>query len=158
MFSQTSEYALRVVAFLAGQGEQPATTKQIAAATRIPEGYLAKVIQSLGRAGILASQRGMGGGSVLAIPPESLTLYQVVDAIDPMPRIRTCPLGLRSHGKNLCAVHRKLDDAMASVEKTLNDATLAAMMREPNKSKPLCEVGPDDPMPSGRFRLAVVKR
>ena len=157
MFSQTSEYALRVVAFLAGQGERPATTKQIAAATRIPEGYLAKVIQTLGRAGILASQRGMGGGSVLAIAPESLTLYQVVDAIDPMPRIRTCPLGLRSHGKNLCAVHRKLDDAMAQVEKTLKEATIAAMMREPNKSMPLCEVPEDAPAP-GRFRLAVVKR
>ena len=145
MFSQTSEYALRVVAFLAGRDE-PATTRQIAAATRIPEGYLAKVIQSLGRAGILASQRGMGGGSTLAVSPEVLSLYDVVDAIDPMPRIRTCPLGLRSHGKNLCAVHKRLDDAMALVEKSLKEATIASMLREPNKSKPLCEIG----LPEGR--------
>jgi len=157
MFSQTSEYALRVVAFLAGRGEEPATTRQIAVATRIPEGYLAKVIQSLGRAGIIASQRGMGGGSILAISPESLTLHQVVEAIDPIPRIRTCPLGLRSHGKNLCAVHKRLDDAMAMVEKSLKEATIADMLREPNKSKPLCEVPEDAPAP-GRFRLAVVKR
>ena len=45
MFSQTVEYALRVVVYLAGLNGLPATTRQIAGCTKVPEGYLAKVLQ-----------------------------------------------------------------------------------------------------------------
>src|SRR5262245_46026992 len=117
MFSQTAEYALRVVVFLGTLRGTPATTRQIAAATRVPEGYLAKILNSLVRARLVLSQRGPGGGSVLAREPAAMTIFDVVNAIAPLPRITTCPLGLASHGTNLCAVHRRLDDAIAMVEK-----------------------------------------
>ena len=55
MFSQTAEYALRVAAFLAGRGDRPATIRQIALATRVPEGYLAKVLLSLSKARLVKS-------------------------------------------------------------------------------------------------------
>ena len=145
MFSQTMEYALRVVAYLAGQGDQPATTKQLAAATRIPEGYLAKVIRSLNRAGLVRSQRGLHGGSVLARPADQITVSDVVESVSPLPRIRTCPLGIRSHGTALCPLHRKLDDAMATVEKSFRSTTMADLLNEPSRSKPLCDVADLDP-------------
>ena len=47
MFSQTSEYALRVIVYLASLDGKPATIPRIAAATRTPEGYLAKVLRGL---------------------------------------------------------------------------------------------------------------
>ena len=137
MFSQTAEYALRVVVFLGTLRGAPATTRQIAAATRVPEGYLAKILQSLSRAGIVSSQRGLHGGSVLAKKASELTLYDVVTAITPLPRIETCPLGLPSHGTNLCPVHRRLDDAMAMVEKVFRDSTIAELLAESTESIPL---------------------
>ena len=140
MFSQTAEYALRVVAFLAGAGEKAATTREIAAGTRVPEGYLAKVLQSLSRAGVVRSQRGPGGGSVLARPAEDLTIYDVVQAVDPIRRITSCPLGLKSHGSVLCPVHRRLDDALALVERAFRGSTIAGLLTEPSRSKPLCDV------------------
>lgn len=139
MFSQTTEYALRAVAYLAGLPGTPATTKQMAAAVRIPESYLAKVIQSLSRAGLIHSQRGLHGGSTLARPADEITLYDVVQAIDPIKRIVTCPLGLKSHGTQLCPVHKRLDQAMDVVERELRNATLADLLAEPSTSKPLCE-------------------
>jgi Rrf2 family protein len=140
MFSQTAEYALRVVAYLAAAGETAATTREIAAGTRVPEGYLAKVLQSLSRSGIVRSQRGPGGGSVLARPPEELTIYDVVQAVDPIRRITSCPLGLKSHGSVLCPVHRRLDDALALVETAFRNSTIASLLAEPSRSKPLCDV------------------
>ena len=140
MFSQTSEYALRVVAHLAASGGTAATTREIAAGTRVPEGYLAKVLQSLSRAGIVRSQRGPGGGSVLARAPDELTIYDVVQAVDPIRRITSCPLGLKSHGWVLCPVHRRLDDALALVERAFRDSTIAGLLAEPSRSKPLCDV------------------
>src|SRR5215204_3391253 len=117
MFSQTAEYALRVIVFLGTLRGTPATTKQVAAATRVPEGYLAKLLQSLSRAGLVQSQRGLHGGSVLARPVDEITIYDVVTAISPLPRILSCPLELPSHGSRLCPVHRRLDDAVAMVER-----------------------------------------
>ena len=140
MFSQTAEYALRVVAYLAATGGKAATTKEIAAGTRVPEGYLAKVLQSLSRAGVVRSQRGPGGGSVLARPPEDLTIYDVVQAVDPIRRITSCPLGLKAHGSVLCPVHRRLDDALALVEQAFRASTIAGLLTEPSRSKPLCDV------------------
>ena len=137
MFSQTAEYALRVVVFLGTLRGVPATTRQIAAATRIPEGYLAKILQSLSRAKIVQSQRGLHGGSVLARDPELLTIYDVVTAIAPLPRITTCPLDLPSHGTTLCPVHKRLDDAVAMVEKVFRDSTIAQLLAQPSTSIPL---------------------
>ena len=67
MFSQTVEYALRTVVWLASQGGEPRTTQQIAKATKIPAGYLAKVLQSLGRARIVTRRGGSAVGSVCRV-------------------------------------------------------------------------------------------
>lgn len=139
MISQTSEYALRVVVHLAGLRDQPATIRQIATAAKIPEGYLAKVLQSLSRAGLVRSQRGLHGGSVLARRPEELTIYDVIQAVDPLQRIRTCPLQIASHGTNLCPLHRRLDQAMENVERAFRDSTIADLLAESSNSSPLCE-------------------
>ncbi len=140
MFSQTAEYALRVIAYLASLDGHPATTRQLAVSTRIPEGYLAKVIRSLNRAGLVISQRGLHGGSILARPPQDISVFDVVNAVAPIQRIRTCPLGIRSHGTALCPLHRKLDDAIALVERTFRTSTIAELLNEPSRSKPLCDI------------------
>lgn len=145
MLSQTVEYALRAVVFLAGQGATPQTTDEIAAATKVPPAYLSKVLQSLGRAGVVHAQRGMHGGFSLARSPGKLTILEVVNAVEPIERIRVCPLGLKSHGARLCALHKRLDDAYATVEKAFADTTLAEILANPTRSVPLC----DFPLPRG---------
>src|SRR3954451_1771738 len=92
MFSQTVEYALRAVVHLADQAPDARTTDQIAAITKVPKAYLSKVLQGLSRAGIVHSQRGIGGGMTLTKEPKDLTILQVVNAVEPIERIRTCPL------------------------------------------------------------------
>jgi Rrf2 family nitric oxide-sensitive transcriptional repressor len=139
MFSQTVEYALRAVVYLAGQAPEARTTDQVAAATRVPKAYLSKVLQGLVRAGVVRSQRGLGGGMTLVKPPSGLTILEVVDAVEPIGRIRSCPLGLKAHGANLCPLHRRLDDALATVEAAFRRTTLAEILAEPTTSVPLCD-------------------
>jgi Rrf2 family protein len=138
MFSQTFEYALRVVAHLATV-PRAATTREIHLATKVPESYLAKVLGGLSRGGLITSQRGPHGGSVLARGADAITLFDVAEAIDPLPRIKTCPLGLRAHGMKLCSVHARLDQAMSHVEQVFRTSTIAELLAEPNTSVPLCE-------------------
>lgn len=139
MFSQTVEYALRAVVYLASQSPAARTTDQISAATKVPRAYLSKVLQSLARAEIVRSQRGLGGGMALAKSPDELTILEVVNAVEPIGRIHTCPLGLLTHGIHLCALHRRLDNALAMVEKAFATTTLTELLGEPSRSVPLCE-------------------
>jgi Rrf2 family protein len=139
MFSQTVEYALRAVVHLAAEAPEARTTDQIAVATRVPKAYLSKVLQGLSRAGVVHSQRGIGGGMTLTKDPAALTILEVVNAVEPLGRIRECPLGLATHGVRLCPLHRRLDNALASVEAAFRETTLAEILAEPTGSPPLCE-------------------
>lgn len=140
MFSQTVEYALRAVVYLASQAPAPRTTQQISAATQVPSAYLSKVIQGLCRSKILHSQRGAGGGVRLVSSPSELSILDVVNAVEPVQRIHTCPLDLPNHGVKLCALHFRMDAALASIEETLRRTTLAEVLGDHGKSVPLCDV------------------
>lgn len=139
MFSQTVEYALRAIVHLAAKSPEACTTDQIAEATQVPKPYLSKVLQNLGRNDIVRSQRGIGGGVSLVKSPSELTILEVVNAVEPIERIEVCPLGLKSHGKNLCPLHRRMDEALASVEAAFGGTTLAEILNEPTGSPPLCD-------------------
>jgi Rrf2 family protein len=138
VLSQTVEYALRAACFLADRSPAPQTTQQIAKVTKVPGAYLSKILQQLGRAGIVRSQRGMNGGISLVKPPDELTILEVVNAVDPVQRIRECPLGLPAHGKRLCPLHRRMDNALAAMEEAFGGTTLAEVLAEPSESVPLC--------------------
>jgi Rrf2 family nitric oxide-sensitive transcriptional repressor len=148
MISQTAEYALRAIAHLSSRPEEAQTTQQIADVTRVPLPYLSKVLQALSRAGLIRAQRGVHGGFLLRHSPETLTVYDVVQAVDPLQRIRTCPLGLEAHGTHLCPLHRRLDDALSQVEQAFRDSTIADLLREPSTSKPLCPFPVELPTPA----------
>jgi len=139
MLSQTVEYALRAATFLATSPQEPRTVEQIAEATRVPMAYLAKVMQALVRGRIVSSRRGVGGGFTLLRDAASIRILEVVQAVDPIQRITTCPLGLASHGTRLCPLHRRLDQAIAAMEKAFASTTLAEVLAEPSRSVPLCD-------------------
>jgi len=128
MISQTTEYALRAVVFLAENSASGQTTDQMSKATKIPGPYLSKVLQQLARAQIVKSQRGLGGGFTLRSKPADLTVLEVVNAVDPIQRIRECPLGLDAHATKLCGLHRRLDEASALVEKAFGQTTIADLL------------------------------
>jgi Rrf2 family protein len=109
----------------------------------VPEGYLSKVLQILSRGGLVRSQRGLHGGSVLTRDPAEISVYEVVEAVSPLPRIRTCPLGLPSHGVNLCPLHRRLDDAVEMVEKAFRDTSIADLLGDEKMPIPLGDLSLD---------------
>jgi Rrf2 family transcriptional regulator, nitric oxide-sensitive transcriptional repressor len=139
MISQTAEYALRSVVCLASTPQTALTTGQIAKVTKVPGSYLSKVLQALGRAEIVRSQRGLHGGFSLAKPAEELSLLEVINAVDPMQHIDKCPLDLAQHGSNLCPLHKRLNDSIHMIEKTYRESTIGELLRESTGSKPLCE-------------------
>jgi Rrf2 family protein len=138
MISQTAEYALRAIVYLADQDGIPCTTAHIAKATLVPAGYLAKVMQSLSRAGVVRSQRGLNGGFTLTKGSKNLSILDVVNAVDPIRRFPECPLGIPSHGRRLCPLHYQLDQVGAMIEQTFGRTMVADLLAVPRERRPLC--------------------
>lgn len=95
--TETGKYAIRAIVYLAhadGQSE-PISAAEIAGAEHIPPYYLAKILQDLVRTGILESVRGRGGGFRLTGSPETVSVFDILQAIEPMERLtEDCILGL----------------------------------------------------------------
>jgi Rrf2 family protein len=138
LISLTAEYALRTVVWLAGQDGEPRTTRQIAEATRVPAGYLAKILQSLGRGGLVRAQRGVRGGFTLTRPAERITPLDVLRVVDPLKRIDRCPLGIESHQTRLCPLHRRLDDTLARIETELGEVSISELLLDSSPGEPFC--------------------
>ena len=139
MLSQTTEYALRAMACLAFSPDDLTPTPRLAERTLVPPNYLAKVLQSLAQANLITGRRGVGGGYRLSRPATDITLIDVVNAIDPIERIKTCPLGLPNHGTNLCALHRCVDAAAKQFIETFSSVRLSDLIAESSGSVPLCD-------------------
>lgn len=137
MISQTAEYALRVVVCLANRRDESLTNEQLSAQTKVPIGYLAKLMQVLRKEDLVDSKRGIHGGFMLKEDPERLSVLDVINAVDPLKRIRHCPLGLKAHGTKLCDLHRQLDDAQAQAEKAFRSHSIASLLASSNPSVPL---------------------
>jgi Rrf2 family protein len=131
VISQTAEYALRAVVFLAEHRPSRWTTRAIAETTQVPAGYLAKVLQSLAQAGVVSAQRGLNGGFTLTREPREVTIYEILQVIDPIRRVQECPLGLEAHTEQLCPLHMRLDAALAEVERSFRRSTLADLLSRP---------------------------
>ncbi len=137
--TQTAEYALRAVVWLAQNPGQPQTTQQIADATQVPPSYLPKVFQPLVRSGLVNGQRGLRGGYSLRKAPSEISLLEVVNQVDPLQRIDSCPLALAGHRGRLCPLHGLLSRILAAEEKALREACVGDLIDRPGQLAPLCD-------------------
>ncbi len=135
MLSQTVEYALRAMVHLASQPrDTTCSSESIADHTQVPKGYLSKILRDLAVAELVTSQRGPNGGFALARPAADISMFDVIDAVDPIERIRKCPLNNPAH-LQLCPMHRRLDDAIGMIEHEFKRTTLREIV-ETNAAPP----------------------
>jgi Rrf2 family protein len=139
MIPMTAEYALRAVVVLASAPGKARSADEIAEATRVPRRYVHKVLQALVRARLVRSQPGPGGGYALLPAADQVSILDVVAAVEPIPRIRHCPLELKAH-TSLCPLHRELDQACAAIEGAFARVTIAQLQSQTGGEPPLCKV------------------
>ncbi len=80
--SAKADYAVRAMAELAAAGEGPVKGDRIAKAQRIPPKFLENILLDLKHAGLVQSQRGAEGGYWLARAGDTITLAEVIRAVD----------------------------------------------------------------------------
>lgn len=132
--SQTAEYALRAMAYLAVPREESVRAADLADAIAVPAHYLSKVLRRLVQAGLLESQRGHGGGFVLSRPADQVRFVDVLAAVDALPTENRCAFGWGDCDvKNPCPLHpawSRLNDAMTGWAEGTTLADVAGVRRK----------------------------
>ena len=125
--STRGDYAARALLSLALHGsDRPTSVKEIAERTGLPQPYLEQILLAVKGAGLVQSKRGVGGGYVLARPPEDITLAEVIAAVDG-------PLATAIDEHDHCEGHCVLQEVWAGVSdetrQLLEGYTLADLVR-----------------------------
>jgi Rrf2 family iron-sulfur cluster assembly transcriptional regulator len=130
VISKTGVHAVRALAALGRlpEGEYAGATS-IAEEIGAPPSYLSKLLQSLSHAGIVQSQKGLGGGFRLARDPRRISLFDVVDPIERISRWSGCILGRRDCSDQApCAIHGRWKKVRAAYIQMLQHITIADLV------------------------------
>lgn len=126
--SKLTDYAVVVLVRLSG-GAAVQTSPGVAAATGIPEPTVAKVLKTLAASSLVASQRGAHGGYRLARELDSISVAEVIAAIDGPIALTACVDGAMAGCEVLqrCPVRGRWDPVNAAIREALGAITLADM-------------------------------
>jgi Rrf2 family protein len=137
VLSQTAEYALRAVLYLAERGEtDPVRVGEMARALGLPQNYLSKTLHALVRSGVLSSVRGPQGGFRLARPAARLPLAVVVAPFDVITERRRCLLGRpECSDRGACAAHHAWKRTADHVARFFRDTTIGDLRARPGRAE-----------------------
>ncbi len=124
--STRGDYAARALLSMALHGyDRPTSVKEIAERTGLPQPYLEQILLAVKGAGLARSKRGVGGGYVLARPPEEITLADIVSAADgPI----TTYFDSHDHREGHCALQDVWVKVSESMRSILEGFTLADLV------------------------------
>jgi Rrf2 family protein len=130
--TRKGEYAIRGIVYLARvpQGKV-ALISEIAEATSVPQTFLAKILQSFAKIGLVNSYRGTGGGFMLGRPPEQITLREVVEAVEGPIMPNRCLIAEKScELSRSCLVHPVWRQVQKSIVTILDGVTLKELAND----------------------------
>ena len=129
--TRAADYAVRVMIHLATLPPGTRVSRSgLATAAEVPEHFLSKVLQSLGRARLIAAHRGTNGGFALAVAPEEVSVLRIVEAIEGPLQLNLC-LGYGGCTRqNWCPAHLVWLEAQAALAQVLRNASIAKLARD----------------------------
>ena len=126
-----TDYALRVLMYLALKEDELATIAEISASYGISRNHLMKVAHQLGVAGYVETVRGRGGGLRLARRIEAIGLGEVVRFTEPDMAIVSCfkPIDAPCAIRPSCVLRQALQKSRDAFMSVLDDYTLSDLVR-----------------------------
>ncbi|MBY6163750.1 MULTISPECIES: RrF2 family transcriptional regulator [Roseobacteraceae] len=122
-----TDYGLRMLMRLASAPDRAFSTADLAEEFQLSRNHLIKIMQKLGRAGLVQTRRGGGGGATLAHAPEEIRLGDVVRVLEEGQALVECfqPNGGDCTINGCCRLKTRLRVAEMAFIENLNRSTLA---------------------------------
>ena len=127
--NRLTDYAVVVLSQMGSGGHTVLTATQMAQDSGVPLPTVAKLMKQLSRAEIVTSQRGAGGGYVLARAPEDITVAEIITALEGPIALTACVDGAESHCEveTLCPMRGNWNRVNEAIYQALSDVMLADM-------------------------------
>lgn len=129
MFSKTCEYAIRAMILIAQQSKKGKKVgiKEIVKGIECPEYFIAKILQNLSRKSLVLSAKGPNGGFYMDKNTTSISLADIVKAIDGDKIFYGCGLGLKQCSETRpCPIHHEFKKVRNDIHHLLSNANLDA--------------------------------
>lgn len=132
VITRATEYAIRTVVYLAKQPPDDIVLKKdICRTQEVTPAFLTKILQPLIKAGIVSSQRGVGGGFLLARDPREITILDLLEAEEGPLNLNHCLIekGLCERDPS-CTVHQLWGEAQEAMMNVLRSRSIADLSAE----------------------------
>jgi len=123
--SRFADYAFVILTEMVGQGDVRMAASDLSERTGLPEPTVAKILKNLTRAGVLSSTRGVHGGYGLARPVETITVSEIITAMDGPIAIVECADDSACALEGVCAMYGRWGKVNNAIRNALNGVTLA---------------------------------
>ena len=134
--TRACEYAIKSLLYLALQDpETRVMTSEVAIAQEIPVNFVRKILEALAKTGMVESHRGAGGGFTLARGPETITIRQIVEAVEGPLALNQCLSQNICENKPHCPMSEVWQEAQRAVESVLERYTLADIVHSINQRR-----------------------
>lgn len=125
-FSKTTEYAFRILCFMAQDESRLYNVDEIFEKLRIPYRYLRKLMTNLTRSGFIVSIQGKNGGYKISKKIEEIKLLEILDAVDPDYLSGKCFFGFDNCALQIpCIMHNQWTDIRTNITTVLAGTSLA---------------------------------
>ncbi len=132
LLSQSTEYALRIAAYLVlNMRRGPFRAREVAKEARIPVHYSSKILRKLVTAKILKGTRGHGGGFEIAQSPSTIRFIDIFEAMEGEIAPKRCVFGLSiCSNKAPCMLHHRWKELNENFQDWARNTTLADVLRD----------------------------
>jgi len=124
--SNTSEYAIRILSFMAREPEKKFSAKYMVDKLKISDKYLRRILTSLTKSGIIMSSQGREGGYAFQKKIQDIFLSDIIDVTEGMEKYMGCVLGFSEcSDTNPCAFHQEWVQARTTIIHSFKNTSLA---------------------------------
>lgn len=124
--SKTSEYALRILSFMAKEPEPLYSAKFLVEKLNISDKYLRRLMTNLTKSGFIRSAQGRDGGYSFAKKLNEIVLADIINSVEGMEKYMGCVLGFdQCSDTNPCVMHSTWVDVREKFNETFQNKTLA---------------------------------
>ena len=131
VITRATEYAVRTVIFLAQQPKNDIVLKKdICRTQEVTPAFLTKILQPLIKAGIVSSQRGVGGGFLLSKDPNEITMLDILQAEEGKLKLNHCLVDTDfCHRDGYCSAHEVWYETQHEMAQVLKRHSIADLVR-----------------------------
>lgn len=131
--SKTSEYALRILTYMALNIETQFSAQNLYEELDIPKRYLMRLLTDLSKSGFIKATRGRSGGYVFARSLENICFSEVIDSVEGLLSFEGCVLGNPICPVDKpCAMHTIWEKPRQAFLETIKKTTFADLKRGEN--------------------------